>query len=116
MAFARAGKPLPNRTLGWFKRLPAPNTLCFRQRLDPAELTRNGDLFKTKRKSIAARYPRSRLHELRVVVVGEPRHELARASGGDGHHACGDYLYRAVREIGFVLAVQIMTLAARQIA
>jgi hypothetical protein len=46
VAFARAGKPPQNRILGLFKPVPAPNTLCFRRRLDPAELRRNGDVAK----------------------------------------------------------------------
>ena len=53
--------------------------------------------------AIGSRYHRSRRDELRAVVVGEPRHELDRASFGDGDHACGDHWHRAVRAVGVLV-------------
>src|ERR1700738_5219975 len=54
---------------------------------------------------IATRYHRSRRDELRAAVVGEPRHELDHAPGGDGCHAGSDFLYSAIRAVEFLAVI-----------
>src|SRR6202158_3027397 len=57
---------------------------------------------------IATRYHRSRRDELRAAVVGQPRHELDHASGGDGCHACRDHCRCAVRALGLSMNLDLL--------
>jgi hypothetical protein len=79
----------------------------------PAPVKGVGVRVDQRRGQIAARYHRSRRDELRVAVVGQPRHELDPAPDGGGDHARGHHWCSAVRAVGF-LAVK--TSAARRIA
>jgi hypothetical protein len=55
-----------------------------------------------KGEPIATRYHRSRFHELRAALVGQPRHELDHASGGGGRHPGADFMCRAVGAFGLL--------------